>query len=175
MIIFDKTGLIVPTLLAVFLHEAGHLFCMWAKGIPPKQIKLIPSSIQITASDFSSFKSDIAVSFCGPLCNLVLFIILYFNFYLYKNYNILIFSLINLLIAFFNMLPLKGLDGGKILHSIVALKSNTEKADKVLSIVTFIFSLLTVAFAVFLTVNNIFNISLYITALYLLIISIAKK
>ena len=175
MIIFDKTGLIVPTLLAVFFHEAGHLFCMWAKDVPIKRIKLIPTSVQITASDFASFKSDIAVSLCGPLCNFFLFVVLFLNSCLYKNHTILIFSLINLLIAFFNMLPLKGLDGGRILHSLVALKKGSEKADKVLSVVTFIFSLLLIAFSVFLTVNNIFNISLYIIALYLLIISIAKK
>ncbi len=175
MIIFDKTGLIVPTLLAVFFHETGHLLCMWAKGVPPQKIKLIPTSVQICAPSLSSFKKDIAVSLCGPLFNIIIFFTLYLNFLLYKNYEILIFALINLLIAIFNLLPLKGLDGGKILHSIISLKSSGEKADKVISVVTLIFSFFTVILAVFLSFHKIFNISLYIIALYLLIISLAKK
>ncbi len=175
MIVFDKTGLIVPTLLAVFFHETGHLLCMWAKGIPPKKIKLIPTSVQITAPTISSFKNDIAVSICGPLANLVIFLTLYLNFYIYKNYSVLIFALINLIIALFNLLPLKGLDGGKILHCLISLKSGSEKADKALSLVTLAFSLCVIFLAVYLSFNKIFNISLYIIAIYLLLISIAKK
>ena len=175
MIIFDKTGLIVPTLLAVFFHEMGHLLCMWAKGVAPKRIKLIPTSVQITAPSLSSFKKDIAVSLCGPLFNIIIFFTLYLNFLLYKNYEILIFALINLLIAIFNLLPLKGLDGGKILHSVISLKSGTEKADKALSIVTLAFSICIIILALYLTIHKIYNFSLYIIALYLLIISLAKK
>ena len=50
MILFDRTGMAVPTICAVILHETAHLFAMWALDCAPKKVKLIPASVQITTS-----------------------------------------------------------------------------------------------------------------------------
>ena len=49
MLATDRTGLLMPTLFAVLMHEIGHLFAMWLLDCEPKQIRLIPASVQITA------------------------------------------------------------------------------------------------------------------------------
>ena len=56
MLAFDRTGLILPTFFAVVVHEIGHLFAMWALDCEPKQIKLIPSSVQVVSSFSKRYK-----------------------------------------------------------------------------------------------------------------------
>ena len=175
MLLLDRSGLILPTLTAVFLHELGHLLCMYAKDIPPKRIKLIISSVQITTNSFSSYKNDITVSLCGPIANLMVFIALFVNYTIFKNQTVLLFSFVNLIIAFFNLLPLKGLDGGRIIYCIVAKKSEERTAERVLNIITISFSLLLVFLFITLCFKEIYNPSLLIIPLYFIILCLAKK
>ena len=56
MLLFDKTGLILPLLFAVFMHEIGHLFMMYIRLAAPKRIKLIPASVQITKPFIRDYK-----------------------------------------------------------------------------------------------------------------------
>ena len=37
MLATDRTGLILPSLFAIIMHEAGHLFAMWLLECAPKQ------------------------------------------------------------------------------------------------------------------------------------------
>lgn len=175
MIAFDKTGLIVPTLFSVLCHELGHLFCMWALGSTPKRIKLIPASVQITDSITSRYKTDNIVSLCGPLVNILLFAVFYINYSIWGNTQVLIFALLNLILGLFNLLPVKGLDGGRILHNIIVQKRDIARADLILKFSSILFAILLIAFAIFLNLKGKINISVYILGIYFLVISLSKK
>ena len=101
MLATDKTGLIIPALFAVIMHEIGHLFAMWVLECAPKRIKLIPASVQITSSFSGRYKNDIIVAVCGPAVNFVLFFTLYFNYLAFKNQLVLYCALLNLIIGLF--------------------------------------------------------------------------
>ncbi len=175
MIAFDKTGLIVPTLFSVLCHELGHLFCMWALGSTPKRIKLIPASVQITDSITSRYKTDNIVSLCGPLVNILLFAVFYINYSIWRNTQVLIFALLNLILGLFNLLPVKGLDGGRILHNIIAQKRDIARADLILKLLGIIFSAILITLAVILHFKDKLNLSIYILGIYFLILSLSKK
>lgn len=174
MLATDKTGMALPTLFAVFSHEIGHLFCMWLIDCAPKRIKLIPTSVQITASFSKRYQNDILIALCGPLVNYLLFFTLYFNYLTFKNQITLYYALINLIIGSFNMLPVCGLDGGTILFSILAKRLQLNRANFILKAVTFFIGLLALIGAIYLTVQGKTNLSLYIMVLYLIIMSIIK-
>lgn len=175
MLIFDRTGLALPTLFAIFIHETAHLFAMWALDCAPKQIRLIPASVQIV-SDFSAgYNRDIAVSVMGPLSNILLFGCLYLNHLCYGNQGSLIYALLNLIIGFFNLLPVTGLDGGRILYSLLAKHQDPNRANVILKIITLIFAAAALFLAVTLTIRGKLNLSLYIIVLYLVVISILKR
>lgn len=174
MLIFDRTGLALPTFFAIFIHEIAHLFAMWVLDCAPKQIRLIPASVQIV-SDFSTgYNKDITVSVMGPLSNFLLFGCLYLNHLCYGNSENLIYALLNLIIGVFNLLPITGLDGGRILYSILAKRQDPNRANLILKIVTLIFAAAALFLAVTLTIRGKLNLSLYIIALYLVVISILK-
>ncbi len=174
MILFDKTGMAVPCLCAVSLHEIAHLFAMWVLECSPKRIKLIPASIQISTSFTRPYKNDIIIAACGPCANLVLFLTLYFNYLAFKNEIVLYYALINLLIGLFNALPVAGLDGGTILFSALSKKYSPNKAAIVLKLVTAIVAVAAIVCAIVLTVNGKLNITLYIIGIYLFIMAIVK-
>ncbi len=174
MLATDRTGLLLPTLFAVLMHEIGHLFAMWVLDCSPKQIKLIPASVQITAPLTSKYKNDIIIAIIGPIVNLLLFFVLYINFLCFKNSIILNYALINLLITIFNLMPVIGLDGGTILFSVLAKKTEYNKAILTLKIITLIVAAAVIFLAVTLTIRGKINISLYIIGIYLVIASIIK-
>ncbi len=175
MLLFDKTGLILPLLFAVFMHEIGHLFMMYIRSAAPKRIKLIPTSVQITKPFISDYKNDIIISLSGPVVNILLFAVFYFNYKCYLNTATLYIALLNLIIGVFNLLPIKGLDGGAIFYCVLCRYTNVNKAELILNLISFLSGLTLLLSAVVLTLRGKINISLYIMGVYLLVTTLIKK
>ena len=173
MIAFDRTGYILPLLFAVLMHEGGHLAAMWILDCAPKRVRLVPASVEITAKMTVSHKNEIAVALCGPLVNIILFITFGLNYLVYKRSLSLICCLINLLIAAFNLLPVRGLDGGTVLFTLISRK-NPEKAGLVMRIINLSLAAVFIVTAVCLCFKGRFNISLFITGLYLIVTGTLK-
>lgn len=175
MLAFDKTGLVLPTLVAVLLHETGHLFIMWVKGMAPKRIKLIPASVQITNSFSRCYRNDIAIALAGPAVNFLFFGVLYYNYLCYKNEGTLYFALLNLLIGGYNMLPIKGLDGGTVLYTVLCNFADINKAELVLKLISFFAGVTVILAAITLHIKGKLNLSLYIMGVYILVTGLIKK
>ncbi len=175
MLLTDKTGYMLPALFAIILHEIGHLFMMWILECSPKRIKLIPASVQITAPFQKRYRNDFLVAASGPTVNILLFLTLYFNYLAFGNEVTLYFALLNLVIGLFNLLPVKGLDGGTILFCILEKYKGPDKAAVILKIITIVLAMATILTAVTLTVRGKINISIYIMGIYLFVMSLLKN
>ena len=174
MLATDKTGYMLPTLLAVLVHEAAHLFIMWVLDCAPTSIRLIPASLQINKRFSFSPKNDILIAAVGPVANLILCATLYFNYVAFGNEAILYYSLLNLIIGCFNLLPVKGLDGGTILYNLICKFKGHEKAALIMRIITLILAAVVIFVAVTLTIRQRLNISVYIVGIYLFIMALMK-
>ena len=174
MLATDKTGLALPTLFAVSFHEIGHLLAMWMIGKPPKSIRLIPASVQITRNISDTYKSDIKVALAGPIVNFILFVTLYINYLIFGNEGILYYSLINLIIGVFNLLPVTGLDGGTVLFSLIAKKRDINKAMLTLRIISLCLGAVCLILAITLTLRGKLNVSVYIISIYLFLSVLIK-
>lgn len=174
MLATDRTGYMLPTLFAIIIHEAAHLFMMWVLDSAPLSIRLIPASVQINRKFSFSSKNDISIAVAGPVANIVMFACLYFNYVAFGKFSVLCYALLNLIIALFNLLPVKGLDGGTILYNILCKFKGHEKAVLIMRIITLILAVAVIFAAVTLTFRNRFNISIYIVGIYLLVMSLMK-
>lgn len=174
MLAFDRTGFALPLIFAVVMHEGGHLLVMWILDCSPRRVRLVPAALEITAAFGCSRKKEIAVALAGPAVNLVLFFTLWFNFLAYKGEQTLIYALINLLICIFNMLPVTGLDGGTVLFSLLARRKTPERAALIMRVINLSLAAVLISAAVYLCFHGKVNISLFITALYLIVISVIK-
>lgn len=175
MLVIDRTGLVIPTIFAVLIHELAHLFTMWVMDCAPKSIRLIPASVQIVRSFSPKPHGEIAIAIMGPICNIVTFFTLWLNFLVFGNETVLRFALLNLIFGVFNLLPVNGLDGGTLLYNILCRRIEEYRADRILRTVTFIFSLTALAAGVYLMLNGRFNPSAFIVALYLAVSALIKK
>ena len=174
MLATDRTGLMIPTLFSVLIHEAGHLFAMWASDCSPKEIRLIPASVQIVES-ITGTPAGIGVILCGPLANLAVSAALLINFYLSGSDTSLRFGMLNGVLAVFNMLPVTGLDGGRVIKHIIARKKDLYIAEKTVRIITLIVSAAAFILGVWLILRQKVNVSVFIVALYLAVCGLMKR
>lgn len=175
MLIFDRTGLIIPTLFAVFIHESGHLLAMWAADCQPRAIRLIPTSVQIVREFSCKKRAEIAISICGPAANLILFFVLLINYLVFASQQSLVFAVINVVMAAFNLLPVLGLDGGTLLIECLSRFTDIYKAESIVRLITAIFAFAAFLIGVYLWVSGKANISIFIMATYLTICALIKK
>ncbi len=174
MLACDRTGFMLPTLFSVTVHEAAHLFTMWVLDCAPKSVRLIPASVQINSKFSFRYKNDVLIAITGPAANILLFICLYFNYAAFGNMSVLIFALLNLIYGIFNLLPVKGLDGGTILNAVLCKFKGPDKAAVIMKIITLSLAVAVIFVAVTLTFRYRLNISIYIVGIYLLIMGLMK-
>lgn len=122
-------------MLFAFIHELGHMIAGIILKLKPKALNLMPFGISITFETYGYKKlieiKKMMLALTGPLTNFLIAII---TILLHINTNLkemIIYS--NLLIAFFNLIPLYPLDGGRILKGIIRLKKSEIKADEIIN------------------------------------------
>lgn len=175
MLAIDRTGLVVPTMFAAFIHESGHFLAMWATDCQPRAVRLIPTSIQIIRGFSPKRGGEATIAICGPTANLVIFGVLAVNYFIFKSEQSLVFALLNLVIGAFNLLPVSGLDGGTLLSLAVAHFTDIYRAERITRILTGVFAFFAFLFGVYLWVKGTVNISVFTVAIYLCVCSLIKK
>ncbi len=139
-----KFLLLLNYLLALSLHELAHLFVAIKRGYKLKYISLTMFGFAVQLQSPIEDKDNFAINIAGPMCNLTLSLVcLIFYAILPASHSVLSsFCVSNLVLAFFNLIPVYPLDGGKIFKSIF----KTNKAYKTSDII--VRSLLATTFAV---------------------------
>lgn len=168
MMLCDRTGLFIPMLLSVFIHESGHLLLMWIFDCVPTEIKLIPGSVQICAPVCAG-KPTVLISLAGPIANIIVFAAVFVSSIMFRDDYYITFALVNLVYGIFNMLPLAGLDGGSALEELLIRKKGADFARRTLNVVTVCAAVFALSVAVFLSFIGKANYSAYILALYLVL------
>ena len=175
MLALDRTGLIIPTLFAVLIHETGHLFAMWASDCAPKEIRLIPASVQIIEKYGTPSKKQAWIIISGPLANIAIGAALYINFYLNSSRFSAVFALLNAVMAIFNLLPVSGLDGGRLIELLLSLKIGDYAAGRTVNIITIIMAIVLFFIGIMLVIRGNANLSVFIVALYLVMCTVMKR
>lgn len=131
-IILDASGTALPVMAAALLHEAGHLAAMYLLKIKPDSITVYPFGADIVVGQaISSYRDDIIIAAAGCAVNIVLAAVT-FAF-------LPVFSGCCALFAAMNLLPIKSLDGGRILECVLLLKTSSDRAEPLIKAVSFFF------------------------------------
>ena len=69
LLVTDKTGLMSASLLAVVLHEIGHLIWMKKCRTAPKSVKMSLGGVLMVGSAFCTARESISIALAGPVVN----------------------------------------------------------------------------------------------------------
>ena len=148
-----KGAQLIPMLTAVALHELGHIICAQILRIRISSVRLSVLGASIVTQGTYSYKKELLLCLAGPLFNLIMLPLatrLSGAAYVGGFFIRLRYACLSL--ALFNLTPLRPLDGGRALHSALALLAGLRAAD-----------------AVCLILSGTIIATLWITSIYMLI------
>ena len=129
----DRQRLLFPILSAAALHEAGHLAVLRLEGGQIEQFTLTPfgGELRIRRSEWLSYGREIASVLAGPGVNLVCALVLGRAAAELSWERGYLLSGIHMLLALFNLLPLRQLDGGRALYLMLSWLLDPITADRI--------------------------------------------
>lgn len=160
----------IMIVLALSIHEFGHLIAIRCLGEKVKKIEIEPFGCSITRNRFASYKSDIVVALGGPILGLICAIVSFFVFIKFPSLYLLYFIVINVVYSVFNLIPCSALDGGVFLSALLHLIFDDEKAYRIEKIADAFFSILLIIVIISSGFFSNFNFSLSVISLFLLIV-----
>lgn len=122
----DQSGGAVYSICAAAFHECGHLLVLFLLHDAPKRISfgVYGMRIEQQKSTKLSYGQEFLAALAGPACNLLLGAVLLFL-------RLDMAAGINFALAGFNLLPIRPMDGGQMLHALLCRKFSQEKADEI--------------------------------------------
>ena len=172
MLVIDRTGSIIPLLAGTAVHELGHLIAMRNQKNPVQKIMLVPAALLIVGGVTSSDKEEIKTVFAGPVANIAVGGFFLLLFLAIEKETLLLYAVVQLALAIFNLLPVKGLDGGTLLFIALRRKMELSTAELLVNIISFIFSTGLAILGTLLFVAGPQNPSLLICGIYLVILTL---
>lgn len=177
MIAIHGIKLFVFVIISCLFHELAHFLAMKIKNLPINQLNvtLVGGSIKCYALNHQSNLYLVIIYAAGIFANLLLGYLCYFiaiNGFYSRNFFIL--SGINYLLAIFNSLPIKILDGYFILkHFLLIFFQNHKKVENFCNFISLLCNSLLIILG-FLYIFQL-NFSIFIISLYLLIKSLKNS
>lgn len=176
MLYIDRVGLMLPTILAVFLHEMGHLITLLVFKVKPQRVELKVGAIVIVGNFALTSGRQFAMLISGSGFNLTFFVLFYYFYFLSGSVYLFNFGLVMLVIGILNLLPIVGLDGGEILNLLLLKFLKFKVAYNITFLISLITVLAIILLGVYVLTDTKSNISLIIFGIYLFLgILMSKK
>ena len=187
----DRADMILLYALSAALHECGHLAAAYLLGIRIKEIKFEFSGVRICPEDgITSYKKELILAAAGPLVNMLVITVAIALFSIwqvtpneaialcegflfkgeYTHAGALAFvALSSLLQGGINLLPVRTLDGGRMMHCMASMLLGERKAENLLDIFSALsaFILWTVALYLMLKISSGLGIYVFSVCLFL--------
>lgn len=157
-------GEVLPLVgLAAVCHELGHLGALALAKVPLQHFRLSAFGAEIRADTrYLPYGKEILCVLAGPAVNLLLAVVLS------RVSGDYVLAGANLLLGVFNLLPISGLDGGRVLHLLISWLTEPVTADRVCTWLGFVTALALTAVAAALVIYHRSGLFLLFGALGLL-------
>jgi len=166
--LLDPSPLSLCSLLAALLHELGHIAMARICHIRLRECKVgIYGAGLIPDGSLYSYGQEILLCLAGPLTNLLTACLLLPIKINDTNEFLQGFFFASLVLGLLNLLPIKGFDGGRVLHALLSLRLQPHTVSLITSACSFlcIFSLWSAS--VYLLLRAAASLSLFIFSLSL--------
>lgn len=127
-------GEALAVLLAAVLHELGHVAAAWGWGVPVKALRLDLFGARLELSGMTGYSAELFVAAGGPFVSLAAAALGYPLGS--PGEGVYLFSVASLGLGLLNLLPVRGLDGGRMLACLLSLLLGDRVAEAVLRLTT---------------------------------------
>lgn len=139
LVFIDTSGTAALSLIASLVHETGHLIAMLLCKSKLSSITFYGGGICITGdSETLTFGKRLFITSAGCLVNFIIFVIGILIFC--DDQKMLIFSVVNIVICVFNLIPVGYFDGARILDILFNRFLNFKASEILKRIITVVFS-----------------------------------
>jgi len=154
-------------LLPILIHECGHLIVMAICGVKLKSVSFLAFCIDIkpAESHIMSYGKDVAVALGGALANFLVAGFLYI--FMFQSMRVMLLIAVNIAVALFNLVPVGRLDGGQVMSLLLSRYGGINNTDPVSKLCSFLLLIPLFALAIYLILQDGWNVSLLIVCLYL--------
>ena len=137
--------------IVLIMHESAHVICAEKLGYSLSSINIMPYGISANGR-FENLKpiDEIKIAVVGPLINVFTWTVMLCFWWMFPEIYVATKSIAeaSLFIALINMMPIYPLDGGRVLHGLILMKTGANRASKITKTISTIFSILMCALAV---------------------------
>ena len=166
MILTDRTGIGLITVLAALLHEVGHLFAARLLGIRAESMRLGFLGMRIDVGErLLSYSEEWLLCAAGPLVSLVLSAVAAPLWGVWASARL--FSCASLVLGILNLLPIRSFDGGRMLECFLSSVIGPRATQRVMTVCSFLFLFLLWATAVYFLLRVGDGLSLFCFSLSL--------
>lgn len=149
--------------LIIIIHELGHLFFLKIFNKEVLEIKIYPFGgiTRYNSLINHNIKEELLISL-GGIINQIILIIIYYLLYkigLINNFTYYLFNKLNISLLLFNLLPIIGLDGEKIIHLLLEIFIPYVKVNITSIIISVIVLFIFIINSIMIKINIIFVIS----------------
>lgn len=161
-------------MLFIIIHEMAHLVTGIVLGVKPKRIDVYALGLSLEFYSFGhiTYKNlrKILIYIAGPLINFAIAIVLI----ILNDKTYLDIIYINLILGFFNLLPIYPMDGGRILKQLLTIVEG-EKASKIITnkVSNIAVAVITVCYSILIL--YVHNFAIFMVIIYLWIILIKEN
>lgn len=180
MCILGYAEILLAYLIALFIHEGAHYAAASRLHASMTLIELTPFGGVAAMEAYYTLKpsQQVRLAAAGPLANALAAASLtsLFYFQIASPFLVLLFKA-NLMMLFFNLLPVLPMDGGKVLHAMLCQKINWRKSVSMLALLGVFSGIALLALAGWgIFALKTLNLSLVLTGCYLIYAaSLSKK
>lgn len=166
----------VAALCAVLIHELGHILIAKIRNIKFAEcrISIFGAGLTPCYNDYS-YTDEIILCIGGPAANIITAFLMLFLFAGSKNEIILYFIVSSITLALFNLMPIKDLDGGRILYSLLCICNDPYRSERILSVISFILIFIFWIISVYFILIAKANLSLFVFSISLFTRIFIKK
>ena len=133
---FPITEVLTVT-VAALLHELGHAAAAWGWSVPIRRLKLDLFGARMELGGLTAYSAELAVAVGGPLASLLAAALAFPLGSVWAGASL--FAAVSLGLGLLNLLPVRGLDGGRMLSCGLSLLLGERAADVTLRVTTGLF------------------------------------